>query len=65
MDKNTVIGIVLLAALFITFFWYTNKQQAAIQVEKQRIADSTAKADAAKITPSQREAALSSERTSE
>jgi len=57
MDKNTVIGIVLLAALFILFFWYTNKQQASLQAVKQRIADSTAKAEAAKITPAQREAA--------
>ena len=58
MDKNTVIGIVLLAALFILFFWYTNKQQASLQAVKQRIADSTAKAEAAKITPEQREAAI-------
>lgn len=57
MDKNTVIGIVLLAALFITFFWYTNKQQAVLQAEQKRIADSTAKAEAAKITPAQKEAA--------
>src|SRR5205814_5848212 len=57
MDKNTITGIVLLAALFILFFWYTNKQQAAIQGAKQRIAHSTAKAHAAKITPAQREAA--------
>ena len=57
MDKNTVIGIVLLAALFILFFWYTNKQQASLQAVKQRIADSTAKAEAAKLTPAQREAA--------
>lgn len=56
MDKNTVIGIVLLAALFIMFFWYTNKQQAALQADQKRIADSTAKAEAAKITPAQKEA---------
>ena len=57
MDRNTVIGIILLAVLFFAFFWYTNKQQSALQAEKQRIADSTAKAEAAKITPEQRAAA--------
>jgi len=42
-DRNTVIGFILLAVLFFGFFYYTNKQQAALQ--KQRaIADSTARA---------------------
>lgn len=45
MDKNTVIGLVLLAVLFFAFFWYTNKQQQAIQIQTQHIADSTHRAD--------------------
>ena len=49
--------MILLGVLFFTFFWYTNRQQQALAVEKKRIADSTAKADAAKITPDQRAAA--------
>lgn len=57
MDRNTVIGMILLAALFFMFFWYTNRQQQAIALEKKRIADSTAKVEAAKITPEQRVAA--------
>src|SRR5262245_36994636 len=54
MDKNTVIGMVLLAILFFLFFWYTNKQQQAYQVEKQSVEDSTRKANEAKITPQQK-----------
>ncbi|QEC68038.1 membrane protein insertase YidC [Panacibacter ginsenosidivorans] len=57
MDRNTVIGMILLAGLFFMFFWYTNKQQSALSADKQRIADSTAKAEAAKITPEQKAAA--------
>ena len=33
-DRNTVIGFILLAVLFLGFFYYTNRQQAALQ--KQR-----------------------------
>src|SRR5690348_8683042 len=33
-DRNTIIGMILLAVLFFGFFYYTNKQQAALQ--KQR-----------------------------
>ncbi|HRH61313.1 MAG TPA: membrane protein insertase YidC, partial [Chitinophagaceae bacterium] len=51
MDRTTVIGIVLLAILFFTFFWYTNKQQQMLTAEKARIDDSTQKANAAKIKP--------------
>jgi len=37
MDKNTVIGLVLLAVLFFVFFWYTSKQQqAAVAFQKQQ-----------------------------
>ena len=41
-DKNTVIGFVLLAGLFFTYFWYTNKQQTEAQAYKQRFDDSVA-----------------------
>jgi len=57
MDRNTVIGIVLLVGLFFLFFWYTNKQQQTLAVEQQRIADSTKKANDARITPEQKAAA--------
>ncbi|HNP24314.1 MAG TPA: membrane protein insertase YidC [Panacibacter sp.] len=57
MDRNTVIGMVLLAALFFMFFWYTNRQQQSLAIEQQRIADSTQKANNAKITPAQKAAA--------
>jgi YidC/Oxa1 family membrane protein insertase len=40
-DKNTVIGFILLAGLFFTFFWYNNKQQADLQVYNKHIKDST------------------------
>ena len=56
MDRNTVIGMVLLAALFLCF-WYTNRQQQSLAIEQQRIADSAQKANNAKITPAQKAAA--------
>ena len=40
-DKNTVIGFILLAGLFFTYFWYNNKQQAEIQAYNKHIKDST------------------------
>jgi len=40
-DKNTIIGFVLLAGLFIAYFWYTNKQQAELQAYTKHIKDST------------------------
>lgn len=42
-DRNTVIGFVVLAALFFGYFYYTNKEQAAYKREKARI-DSIANA---------------------
>lgn len=42
-DRNTVIGFILLALLFFGFFYYTNRQQAALQKQKA-IADSAARA---------------------
>jgi len=43
-DRNTVIGFVVLAALFFGYFFYTNKEQAAYKQEKARI-DSIANAN--------------------
>ncbi len=41
-DKNTVIGFVLLAGLFFSYFWYTNKQQTEMQAYKKHFEDSVA-----------------------
>src|SRR2546423_12040598 len=51
-DRNTVIGIVVLALLFIGYFWTTNRDQAKYQKEKaieQARQDSIAKANAPKV----------------
>lgn len=53
-DRNTVIGFVVLAALFFGFFYYNNQEQAAFQkqkAEEQRIKDSIDAAKAPKIDP--------------
>jgi len=45
MDRNTVIGFVLLIALFIGYFYFGQQGQAALQkekLEKQRVQDSIA-----------------------
>jgi YidC/Oxa1 family membrane protein insertase len=47
-DKNTIIGFVLLFALFALYFWYNNSQEAKNTAETKRIQDSTARANAAK-----------------
>jgi len=49
-DKNTVIGFILLAGLFFTYFWYTNKQQTEMTAYKKHFDDSVMmlKADADK-----------------
>ena len=49
-DKNTVIGFILLAGLFFTYFWYTNKQQTELTAYKKHFDDSVMmlKAEAAK-----------------
>ncbi|HWI94297.1 MAG TPA: membrane protein insertase YidC [Flavisolibacter sp.] len=47
-DRNTVIGFILLAVLFFGFFYYTNQQQAALQVKAQKekaYKDSVARVD--------------------
>lgn len=35
-DRNTVLGFVILAALFFGYFFFTNKEQAAVQKQKDR-----------------------------
>ena len=35
-DRNTVIGFILLAVLFLGFFYYTNKQQASLQKQRAK-----------------------------
>jgi YidC/Oxa1 family membrane protein insertase len=40
MDRNTVIGFVLLAVLFFGYFYYTRQGQLALEKEKQHIQDS-------------------------
>ena len=61
-DKNTIIGIVLLAVLFFVFFWYTNKEQQAIMAyqntKDSTYRDSVRRDSLAKITPQQRAAAF-------
>ena len=42
-DRNTVIGFVVLAALFFGYFFYTNQEQATYRKEQARI-DSIANA---------------------
>ncbi len=56
-DKNTVIGIALLAVLFFVFFWYTNKEQSAYIANQKHIQDSLHLDSLAKITPQQKQAA--------
>ncbi|MEP6682749.1 MAG: membrane protein insertase YidC [Parafilimonas sp.] len=53
-DKNTVIGIVLLAILFFVFFWYTNKEQGALLATQKHVEDSLHLDSLAKITPQQK-----------
>ncbi|NCI47930.1 membrane protein insertase YidC [Sediminibacterium soli] len=50
-DKNTVIGFVLLGALFFIYFWYNNKQQHEIAAFQQKQKDSIARVEAANRKP--------------
>src|SRR3954454_5967725 len=53
-DNNTVIGFVLIGILFIGYFWFSNRQQQAILLEKQRTEDSIARVralNAPKVDP--------------
>ena len=69
-DKNTVIGFILLAGLFFTYFWYTNKQQTELAAYKKHFDDSVmmlkAEADkaAALKNPVQSDTNLSKNNTS-
>ena len=47
-DRNTIIGFLVLALLFVGYFWYTGKEQAAFRKEKAR-QDSIANANKPKI----------------
>lgn len=53
-DRNTVIGFVVLAALFFGYFYYNNQEQAAFkkqEAEELRIKDSIDKAKNPKLDP--------------
>ncbi len=43
MDRNTVIGFVLLALLFIGYFYYSSQGRLALEKEKQHVQDSIAR----------------------
>lgn len=51
LDKNTVVGFVLLGILFFVFFWYTNKQQQAAAEYQKHVQDSIARVNASKVPP--------------
>ncbi len=55
-DKNSIIGIVLLAILFFVFFYYTNKQQSTYLANQKHIQDSLRLDSINKITPQQKAA---------
>src|SRR5688572_28068382 len=40
MDRNTIVGFVLLAVLFFGYFYYTRQGQLALEQEKQHVQDS-------------------------
>ena len=56
-DKNTIIGFILLAGLFFTYFWYTNKQQTELTAYKKHFDDSVMmlKAEAAKAAAAKKD----------
>ena len=49
LDRNTIIGYVLLAVLFFAFFWYNNKQQQELLKFNKSKTDSLNKVEASKI----------------
>lgn len=51
LDKNTVIGFVLLGILFFVFFWYSNKEQSAFAEIQKRKEDSIARVNALRAIP--------------
>src|ERR1700712_3511784 len=44
MDRNSVIGFVLLALLFFGYFFYTRQGQVVLEKQKQHIQDSLSRA---------------------
>ena len=50
-DKNSIIGLVLLAVLFFSYFWYTNQQQTALVAFKKHQEDSIAAVQAKLVKP--------------
>ena len=47
-DRNTIIGFVVMMALLFGYIFFTQRQQGALQQEKQRAADSLAQIETAK-----------------
>ncbi|RXK58750.1 membrane protein insertase YidC [Lacibacter luteus] len=47
-DRNTIIGFVAMMVLLFGYIFFTQRQQGALEAEKQHIADSTAKVEAVK-----------------
>lgn len=47
-DRNTIIGFVVMMALLFGYIFFTQRQQGALQAEKQRTADSLAQIETAK-----------------
>jgi len=67
MDKKTIIGIVLMAAIFIGYVMYSSKQQAEYQEYMEQVqAEEMAKAEAeqAKVAAEQAQAAIATDSTS-
>ncbi|HMO33165.1 MAG TPA: membrane protein insertase YidC [Lacibacter sp.] len=48
LDRNTIIGFVLLMLLLFGYIFFTQQQQEALLQEKKRVADSIARVEAAK-----------------
>ena len=64
MDKKTIIGIVLMGAIFIGYVMYSSKQQAEYQeYMKQVQAEEVAKAEAEQAKLAEREAAIAADST--
>jgi YidC/Oxa1 family membrane protein insertase len=48
LDRNTIIGFVVMMALLFGYIFFTQRQSGALEAEKKRIADSTQVVNAAK-----------------
>ncbi len=51
LDKNTIVGFVLLGVLFFAFFWYSSKSNEAYLAEQKHKTDSIAAVNALKVKP--------------